>query len=69
MALDGSTMFTATMLETAISNSSDLWGLFQPFSHLNAGRTATGQRMLGSASSTIKTCIKGVHVCPKQEVR
>ncbi|GIY78089.1 hypothetical protein CDAR_282931 [Caerostris darwini] len=42
MALDGSTMFTATMLETAISNSSDLWGLFQPFSHLNAGRTATG---------------------------
>ncbi|KAF8792334.1 ankyrin repeat and BTB/POZ domain-containing protein 2-like [Argiope bruennichi] len=42
MPLDGSTMFTATMLETAISNSSDLWGLFQPFSHLNAGRTATG---------------------------
>ncbi|GBO21002.1 Ankyrin repeat and BTB/POZ domain-containing protein 2 [Araneus ventricosus] len=41
MPLDGSTMFTATMLETAISNSSDLWGLFQPFSHLNAGRTAT----------------------------
>ncbi|GBM33879.1 Ankyrin repeat and BTB/POZ domain-containing protein 2, partial [Araneus ventricosus] len=43
MPLDGSTMFTATMLETAISNSSDLWGLFQPFSHLNAGRTATGK--------------------------
>ncbi|XP_042902345.1 ankyrin repeat and BTB/POZ domain-containing protein 2 [Parasteatoda tepidariorum] len=40
MPLDG--MFTATMLETAISNSSDFWGLFQPFSHLNAGRTATG---------------------------
>lgn len=43
MSLDGSSMFTAIMLETAISNSSDLWGLFQPFSHLNAGRTATGK--------------------------
>lgn len=33
---------TATRLEHAIANSVDLWGLMQPYSHLNAGRIATG---------------------------
>ncbi|XP_064480369.1 ankyrin repeat and BTB/POZ domain-containing protein 2-like [Ornithodoros turicata] len=36
------TTLTASVLEAGISNNADLWGLFQPFSHLNAGRTATG---------------------------
>ncbi|XP_014468414.1 PREDICTED: ankyrin repeat and BTB/POZ domain-containing protein BTBD11 isoform X2 [Dinoponera quadriceps] len=36
------TILTATMLEHAIANSGDLWGLLQPYAHLNAGRTASG---------------------------
>ncbi|XP_018044055.1 PREDICTED: ankyrin repeat and BTB/POZ domain-containing protein BTBD11 isoform X2 [Atta colombica] len=36
------TTLTATMLEHAIANSGDLWGLLQPYAHLNAGRTASG---------------------------
>ena len=35
---------TATMLEHAIANSGDLWGLLQPYAHLNAGRLASGKR-------------------------
>ncbi|XP_055693458.1 ankyrin repeat and BTB/POZ domain-containing protein 2 [Lutzomyia longipalpis] len=33
---------TATGLEHAIASSGDLWGLLQPYSHLNAGRIASG---------------------------
>lgn len=33
---------SATGLEHAIASSGDLWGLLQPFAHLNAGRIATG---------------------------
>nr|XP_003703290.1 PREDICTED: ankyrin repeat and BTB/POZ domain-containing protein BTBD11 isoform X1 [Megachile rotundata]XP_012140713.1 PREDICTED: ankyrin repeat and BTB/POZ domain-containing protein BTBD11 isoform X1 [Megachile rotundata]XP_012140714.1 PREDICTED: ankyrin repeat and BTB/POZ domain-containing protein BTBD11 isoform X1 [Megachile rotundata]XP_012140715.1 PREDICTED: ankyrin repeat and BTB/POZ domain-containing protein BTBD11 isoform X1 [Megachile rotundata]XP_012140716.1 PREDICTED: ankyrin repea len=39
---DPHTTLTATMLEHAIANSGDLWGLLQPYAHLNAGRTASG---------------------------
>ncbi|XP_043259698.1 ankyrin repeat and BTB/POZ domain-containing protein 2 [Colletes gigas] len=39
---DTHTTLTATMLEHAIANSGDLWGLLQPYAHLNAGRTASG---------------------------
>ncbi|KAK9294137.1 hypothetical protein QLX08_011128 [Tetragonisca angustula] len=39
---DSHTTLTATMLEHAIANSGDLWGLLQPYAHLNAGRTASG---------------------------
>ena len=35
-------MLTATLLEHSIANNADLWGLLQPYAHLNAGRTATG---------------------------
>ena len=35
-------MLTASVLEHAIANNGDLWGLLQPYAHLNAGRTATG---------------------------
>ena len=34
---------TAAGLEHAIANSADLWGLLQPYAHLNAGRTAAGK--------------------------
>lgn len=33
---------TATGLEHAIASSGDLWGLLQPYAHLNAGRIASG---------------------------
>lgn len=36
------TALTAMGLEHAIANSGDLWGLLQPFVHLNAGRIASG---------------------------
>jgi ankyrin repeat and BTB/POZ domain-containing protein 2 len=39
---DPSVNLTAMSLENAIANSGDLWGLLQPFVHLNAGRIASG---------------------------
>lgn len=39
---EGHQLLTATALEHAIANNGDLWGLLQPYAHLNAGRTATG---------------------------
>ncbi|XP_034948548.1 ankyrin repeat and BTB/POZ domain-containing protein 2 isoform X2 [Chelonus insularis] len=36
------TTLTATMLEHTIANNGDLWGLLQPYAHLNAGRIASG---------------------------
>jgi len=42
MPPDQDTLLTASVLENAIANNGDLWGLLQPYAHLNAGRTATG---------------------------
>lgn len=39
---DSSQPLTATILEHAIAASGDLWGLLQPYAHLNAGRIASG---------------------------
>ncbi|XP_008547704.2 ankyrin repeat and BTB/POZ domain-containing protein 3 [Microplitis demolitor] len=39
---DAHVTLTATMLEHAIANNGDLWGLLQPYAHLNAGRIASG---------------------------
>ena len=39
---DSTTQLTAATLEHAISISGDIWGLLQPFAHLNAGRIASG---------------------------
>jgi ankyrin repeat and BTB/POZ domain-containing protein 2 len=39
---DSSATLTAMGLEHAIASSGDLWGLLQPFVHLNAGRIASG---------------------------
>ncbi|XP_049777406.1 ankyrin repeat and BTB/POZ domain-containing protein 2 isoform X2 [Schistocerca cancellata] len=36
------TILSATMFEHAIANNGDLWGLLQPYAHLNAGRIASG---------------------------
>ncbi|KAL0268771.1 UNVERIFIED_CONTAM: hypothetical protein PYX00_010588 [Menopon gallinae] len=42
MPADSEAMLTATILEHAIANNGDLWGLLQPYAHLNAGRVASG---------------------------
>lgn len=39
---DPSLSLTATGLEHSIAGSGDLWGLLQPYAHLNAGRIASG---------------------------
>ena len=39
-------VLTAAILEQAIANNGDLWGLLQPYAHLNAGRTASGKLLL-----------------------
>ncbi|XP_059218755.1 ankyrin repeat and BTB/POZ domain-containing protein 2 isoform X4 [Stomoxys calcitrans] len=39
---DSSQQLTAAALEHTISLSGDMWGLLQPFAHLNAGRIASG---------------------------
>ncbi|XP_044582479.1 ankyrin repeat and BTB/POZ domain-containing protein 2 isoform X2 [Cotesia glomerata] len=53
---------TATMLEHAIANNGDLWGLLQPYAHLNAGRTASGALAMprwASVSSLNSSTSKG----------
>ena len=44
-------MLTAALLEHAIANNADLWGLLQPYAHLNAGRTATGGLLHGGIAT------------------
>lgn len=61
LSRDNALNLSATGLEHAIASSGDLWGLLQPFAHLNAGRIATGaltmprwasQSSIGSSSET-----------------
>jgi ankyrin repeat/BTB/POZ domain-containing protein 2 len=40
---ESDTVLTATMFEHAIASNGDLWGLLQPYAHLNAGRIASGE--------------------------
>lgn len=43
---DSDVTLTATLLEHAIANNGDLWGLLQPYAHLNAGRIASGTSLI-----------------------
>lgn len=61
LSADTTQPLTATGLEHAIAASGDLWGLLQPYAHLNAGRIASGaltmprwtsQTSVGSPSGT-----------------
>ncbi|KAB0803695.1 hypothetical protein PPYR_00665 [Photinus pyralis] len=49
---DSDITITATLLEHAIANNGDLWGLLQPYAHLNAGRIASGALALPRWAST-----------------
>lgn len=42
MPADATVQLTASLLDNAIGNNGDLWGLLQPYAHLNAGRISTG---------------------------
>ncbi|XP_055594573.1 ankyrin repeat and BTB/POZ domain-containing protein 2 isoform X2 [Uranotaenia lowii] len=42
LSADPTSSLTASGLEHAIAGSGDLWGLLQPYAHLNAGRVASG---------------------------
>ncbi|XP_073997606.1 ankyrin repeat and BTB/POZ domain-containing protein 2 [Rhodnius prolixus] len=53
------TVLTASMFEHAIANNSDLWGLLQPYAHLNTGRTASGTLSLPSWTSCSDTSCSG----------
>lgn len=49
MPSDPSLSLTATGLEHSIATSGDLWGLLQPYAHLNAGRIASGALTMGKS--------------------
>lgn len=40
---NGHPVLMAASLEQSIASNGDLWGLLQPYAHLNAGRTASGK--------------------------
>lgn len=42
-AADGGGPLSPAALDHAVAHCADLWGLLQPYSHLNAGRVASGQ--------------------------
>ncbi|KAF4524417.1 hypothetical protein B566_EDAN009333 [Ephemera danica] len=61
-------MLTAPLFEHAIASNGDLWGLLQPYAHLNAGRTATGALSMPrwpSAASLSSSC--GAAAATEQE--
>lgn len=39
----GTSPITPATIDHAVANCADLWGLLQPYSHLNAGRIASGE--------------------------
>lgn len=61
---DSTATLTAMGLEHAIASSGDLWGLLQPFVHLNAGRVASGALTMprhASESSVNPNNPNGIH--------
>lgn len=55
---DSEVSLTATILEHSIANNGDLWGLLQPYAHLNAGRIASGALSLPKWASI--SCISSI---------
>ena len=48
-------ILTSALLEQAIAFNADLWGLLQPFAHLNAGRMASGNDAWLTKSNEVQT--------------
>ncbi|KAK9885615.1 hypothetical protein WA026_012379 [Henosepilachna vigintioctopunctata] len=53
---DADASLTATLLEHAIASNGDMWGLLQPYAHLNAGRIASGALALPRWASQSSIC-------------
>ncbi|KAJ9586833.1 hypothetical protein L9F63_019575, partial [Diploptera punctata] len=58
---EADTVLTATMFEHAIANNGDLWGLLQPYAHLNAGRIASGALAMPRWSSVSSVNTESTH--------
>lgn len=52
LPVDKQMLLTASGLEHTIAASGDLWGLLQPYAHLNAGRVASGALTMPRWAST-----------------
>jgi ankyrin repeat/BTB/POZ domain-containing protein 2 len=61
MPSDATSTLTAMSLEHAIANSGDLFGLLQPFVHLNAGRIASGALTMPKWTSENSVTIAAAH--------
>lgn len=80
---DTTEMMTIAVLESSIAANGDLWGLLQPYAHLNAGRIASGaltmprwasQSSIGSSSGTpsrmsVEPCLLTTCVGSMSELR
>uniref|UniRef100_A0A6P4G074 Ankyrin repeat and BTB/POZ domain-containing protein 2 isoform X2 n=1 Tax=Drosophila rhopaloa TaxID=1041015 RepID=A0A6P4G074_DRORH len=62
---------TAAALDQSIASSGDVWGLLQPFAHLNAGRVASGALALPrwASASSLATCVGSVRELKEKALR
>ncbi|XP_017123036.1 ankyrin repeat and BTB/POZ domain-containing protein 2 isoform X2 [Drosophila elegans] len=62
---------TAAALDQSIAGSGDVWGLLQPFAHLNAGRVASGALALPrwASASSLATCVGSVRELKEKALR
>ncbi|KAH8259562.1 hypothetical protein KR026_006215 [Drosophila bipectinata] len=62
---------TAAALDQSISNSGDVWGLLQPFAHLNAGRVASGALALPrwASAASLATCVGSIRELKEKAMR
>ncbi|XP_016959533.1 ankyrin repeat and BTB/POZ domain-containing protein 2 isoform X1 [Drosophila biarmipes] len=62
---------TAAALDQSIASSGDVWGLLQPFAHLNAGRVASGALALPRWASvaSLATCVGSIRELKEKALR
>ncbi|XP_041449397.1 ankyrin repeat and BTB/POZ domain-containing protein 2 isoform X2 [Drosophila obscura] len=62
---------TAAALDQSIANSGDVWGLLQPFAHLNAGRIASGALTMPcwASASSLATCVGSIRELKEKALR
>ncbi|XP_034122546.1 ankyrin repeat and BTB/POZ domain-containing protein 2 isoform X1 [Drosophila guanche] len=62
---------TAAALDQSIASSGDVWGLLQPFAHLNAGRIASGALTMPcwASSSSLATCVGSIRELKEKALR
>ncbi|XP_030386146.1 ankyrin repeat and BTB/POZ domain-containing protein 2 isoform X2 [Scaptodrosophila lebanonensis] len=62
---------TAAALDQSIASSGDMWGLLQPFAHLNAGRIASGALTMPrwASQSSLATCVGSISELKEKALR